>query len=254
MDQRKRKRQNRTGTLEVLYEDRCVAVVSKPCGMISVPYNSSYDRGSAVGVLEEEMRARGTYSYSHRPLAVHRLDRDTSGVMMFALGEKQRRVIMEGWQSMVKERLYRAVVEVPTGKDALSCPLLYKDAGIIDLPLLADRYGRTYVPRGNKRYVADEKGELISAMTHYKVICRGEKYMLLELSLDTGRKNQIRAHLAALHCPVAGDKWRGSRTNPYNRLALHARTLAFIHPETREVMRFEVKESARWMQDCKRSL
>lgn len=230
-------------SLKVLYQDRTLAVIVKPCGMLSVPNPSSPARGTVVGVMEEMMRKKGTYSYARRPLAVHRLDRDTSGVMMMALGEKWRRVIMDSWHNMVTERLYRAVVEMPHGA-AAACILLRQDNGVIDLPLAFDKGGRTYVPKRNQNIAS------VTARTHYKVLSRGKKYMLLELSLDTGRKNQIRSHLAAVGCPVAGDAWRGAHTNPYGRLALHARTLSFTHPQTGEAMHFEVPESGKWLMDC----
>lgn len=236
------------GGIQVLYQDKCLAVLVKPCGMLSVPHQGSDASRTAVGALEAMMRREGTYSYQRRPLAVHRLDRDTSGVMMMALGEKWRGVIMERWQTMVTERLYRAVVEVPRGKGAGECPLLRQDCGDIDLPLAMDKYGRAYVPRGisTSDYSTHHDTKLITALTHYRVLLRGHEYMLLELSLDTGRKNQIRAHVAALGCPVTGDEHRGARSNPLGRLALHARTLCFRHPQSGEIMRFEVSEPQSW--------
>lgn len=241
-----RRTTNSVKTFTILYQDRCLVVALKPSGMLSVPHPGADRCRTAIGVLEERLRKAGTYSYAHRPLAVHRLDRDTSGVMMFALGEKWRRIIMDSWQTMVTERLYRAVAQMPHGKQATECPLLKQDTGTIDLPLAEDKYGRTFVPSASNRLGSKGKTKLITARTHFKVLSRGKEYMLLELSLDTGRKNQIRAHLAALGCPIAGDEHRGAVKSPFGRLALHARTLAFIHPATGEQMRFEVPEDASW--------
>lgn len=243
----KRYRIEGKGDVKILYQDKVLVVVEKPCGILSVPYHGATCR-TVVGMVEDMMRRAGTYSYPHRPLAVHRLDRDTSGVMMIALGERWRKVIMDNWKSMVTQRLYHALVERPQGAKAASCPLLHQECGTIGLMLASDKYGRTFAVKANEQKTQTKgKGEkLITARTHYKVLLRGKEYMLVELSLDTGRKNQIRAHLSALGCPVAGDEVRGARTNPLGTLALRARTLAFIHPQTGKEMSFDCPESAKW--------
>jgi 23S rRNA pseudouridine1911/1915/1917 synthase len=220
--------------IRILYEDEFIAVIEKPCGILSVPYPGSKSR-TVQGVLEKIMRTRGDFSAFHKPFPVHRLDRDTSGVMMFALDEKTQKKIVSTWHKMVSERLYRAVAENPEKKfDELPF------AGTIDLPLAKNAYNVGYVPK------SAEKVETVKAVTHYKIILRGKTHTLFELSLDTGKKNQIRAHLSSLHYPLAGDENYRAKTDPFHRLALHARTLEFVHPRTGKKMRFEIPEPAEW--------
>ena len=226
--------------IQILFQDQNIAVINKSAGLLSVPYPGCRAK-TALGLLEESMRKRGTYSAGHRPFAVHRLDRETSGVMMFALNERAQKTIMDGWQTIVTERLYRAVAENPRGKKPLP------DSGTIDAPLAYNAYNQAYVPKGAARPGL----KTISARTHYKIIARSKQFTLFELSLDTGRKNQIRAHLASLDYPLAGDKNYRARTDRFGRLALHARTLEFVHPWTKEKVRFEVPEPAEWEKDCR---
>ena len=259
--------------IEVLYEDEWIAVIFKPSGMLSVPYPGSKAK-TALAVLEQIMRKKGSWAKNHRPFTVHRLDRDTSGVMMFALSEAAQKKIMDSWHKMVTERLYRAVAENPSGRNA---PKSLPDSGLIDDELAYNAYNVGFVPKpGDKpsfskltkqavknHYnksrseqsiyernltVKGGKAEFktITARTHYKVILRGKTHTLFELSLDTGRKNQIRAHLASKGYPLAGDENYRAKTNPFGRLALHARTLEFDHPFTHEHLKFEVAEPTEW--------
>ena len=221
--------------IHILYEDKDIAVIVKPSGLLSVPYSGNRAR-CAIDILEKIMRNRGTFSSCHRPFAVHRLDRDTSGVMMFALNEKIQKKIFASWHKMVTERLYIAVAENPCGKKNL-----LPDSGLIDADLAKTDYHYGYVPKSNAKNL-----ETVSARTHYKIILRGKTHSVFELSLDTGKKNQIRAHLASKGYPLAGDKNYWAKTNPFNRLALHAKTLEFFHPVTGEKMRFDVLEPAEW--------
>lgn len=219
-----------SGRITVLYMDQHIAVISKPCGLLSVPAPGRKEK-SAQGILESLMRRSGCYSARHRPFAVHRLDRYTSGVLLFALNEAAQQKIMGSWHGMVKSRLYRAVSENPRRN-----PL--PQSGIISAPLELNAYNQGYVPKSGGR---------ISARTHFAVIERGKVYTLFELELDTGRKNQIRAHLASKGYPIAGDKSHNARTNPFERLALHARTLSFLHPYNDKELRFEVEEPGDWL-------
>ncbi len=230
----------------ILFQDQNIAVICKSENLLSVPY-PGFRGKTALGLLEENMRKRGTYSSKHRPFAVHRLDRETSGVMMFALNERAQKTIMDNWQALVTERIYRAVAENPRGAKAA-----IPDNGTIDSPLAYNAYNQAFVPKGGANAAAS-KGwnfKTIPARTHYKIIARGARFTLFELSLDTGRKNQIRAHLASLGFPLAGDKNYRARTNPFGRLALHARTLEYTDPWTKERRRFEVPEPAEWEKAC----
>ncbi len=224
----------------VLFQDQNIAVICKSENLLSVPY-PGFRGKTALGLLEENMRKRGTYSAKHRPFAVHRLDRETSGVMMFALNERAQKTIMDSWQTMVTERLYRAVAENPRGR-ASALP----DEGTIDSPLAYNAYNIAYVPKGG----TDGKLKTVSARTNYKIIARGKQFTMFELSLDTGRKNQIRAHLSSLGFPLCGDKNYRAKTNPFGRLALHARVLEYVNPWTKEQQRFEIPEPPEWLRSC----
>lgn len=254
--------------IEILYEDQHLVVIYKPEGMLSCPYPGSHAR-TAQDTLEQIMRKKGTFSSNHKPLVVHRLDRETSGVMMFALTEAAQKKIMDNWHTMVTERLYRAVAENP--KDNF-----LPDSGLIDDEIAYNAYNVGFVPKKGDRpndnaektfsgsknrsgeksiyernlSVKNGKAEFktITARTHFKVIARGKKHTLFELSLDTGRKNQIRAHLASKGYPLAGDENYRASTDPFFRLALHARTLEFDHPFTGEHMKFEMEEPKEWLE------
>lgn len=233
--------------IEILYEDKDIVVINKASGLLSVPYPGSRVR-TAYSLLENIMRKKGTLSSSHHPCIVHRLDRDTSGVMMFALNENVQQKIMNTWHRMVSERLYHAVAENPRDEKKSLPP-----SGLIDDPLAQNAYHVGYVPSDSTgaKDSGGKKVETVPARTHYKIICRGTTHSLFELSLDTGKKNQIRAHLSSKGYPLAGDENYRAHTDPFHRLALHARTLEFTHPVTQEKMKFEVPEPEEWIEYVK---
>ena len=105
-------KKNSQNKIQILYQDKSIAVIFKAENLLSVPYEG-YHAKTALGLLEQIMRKNGTYSARHKPFAVHRLDRDTSGVMMFALNDNAKKIIMDGWQKIVTARTYRAVAENP---------------------------------------------------------------------------------------------------------------------------------------------
>jgi 23S rRNA pseudouridine1911/1915/1917 synthase len=266
-------------SFQIIFQDDYLAVVYKPAGLLSVSYPGGHGQ-TALDMLETAMRKQGTWNNGHHPFAVHRLDRDTSGVLMFALSYPAQQTIMNTWHTMVTERLYRAVGENQKSTKASTLPV----SGLIDAPLAQNAYHQSYVPTNIQKEKQQESTQashfnnaphtdthhhkkhrtapinskmpssqtsqlqLIPARTHYKVIEKGSVYTLFELSLDTGKKNQIRAHLAYLGYPLAGDTNYRANTNPFHRLALHARTLDFIHPYTGKKMHFEVPEPANWQQ------
>ena len=234
--------------IEILYIDQHLAVINKPSGLLSVPF-PGYKGKTAQSVLEEVLRKQGRANNHHKPFAVHRLDRDTSGVMMFALTAQAQKVIMDNWHKMVTERLYHALAEVP-GKNCKLPPLENETEGWITDDLSFNAHHVGYVKNGKGgpflRQAQDKLGSGIPARTHYKILQKGSRYALFELSLDTGKKNQIRAHLAAHGYPIAGDKEHRARTNPFERLCLHACTLEFVHPFSKELLSFEVPEPKEW--------
>lgn len=248
--------------LDILYEDNYIAVVNKSAGLLSVPtgngsrsYGGPSGQKTALDILEHIRRKRGLVHASFCPAAVHRLDRETSGVMMFALSKRTQKVIMDRWHTMVTSRLYRALAENPHNPSLLNA---LPERGLIDRPLVKNAFGRSYVPHdsrqtrfeNNKKKCRSALPEPYSqsARTHYRIIQRGKNYTLFELELDTGRKNQIRAHLSFLGFPIAGDAAYRAHTDPVHRLCLHARSLAFTHPFTGKHMHFEVHEPDEWAQ------
>ncbi len=227
--------------IEILYEDKDIVVINKPSGMLSCAYPGSKAR-TAEEVLEKIMRSKGTCSKNHKPYVVHRLDRDTSGVMMFALNETLQKKIMKTWHKMVTERLYVAVAENPRKKE-----MTLEESGLIDDELAQNSHHVGYV-----KHDENDNAKTVPARTNYKILVRGKTHSLFELSLDTGKKNQIRAHLSSKGYPLAGDENYRANTDPFHRLALHARTLEFNHPVTGEHMKFEVAEPAEWKEYVER--
>jgi RluA family pseudouridine synthase len=200
--------------LMLLYEDRDLLVADKPAGLLSIASGTEREK-TAYWVLAEYLRGKGE---KRRPAVVHRLDRDTSGLMVFAKSAEIKKKLMENWESAVTRRGYLALAEGEFPGNG---------EGVIDAPLGEDRGGRVVVKAGGKR-----------AVTRWKLLARRKGYSLLSLELETGRRNQIRAHLFSLGHPVAGDKKYGAKTNPLGRLALHAESLSFYHPADGRLMEF----------------
>jgi 23S rRNA pseudouridine1911/1915/1917 synthase len=205
--------------LLLLYEDRDILVVDKPAGLLSIAAGAEREK-TVYRILAEYLRKKGE---KRRPGVVHRLDRDTSGLMVFAKSGAVKKKFMESWGSTVAMRQYIALAEGKFPRKEDGGP----DEGIIDEPLGEDGGGRVIVKAGGKR-----------ALTRWKLLVRGKSFSLLSLELETGRRNQIRAHLFFLGYPIAGDKKYGAKTNPLGRLALHAETLSFYHPFDGRLMEF----------------
>lgn len=205
--------------LSILYEDRDILVVDKMSGLLTVSTEKVRDQ-TAYYLLNEYVR-RGNPKSKNRVFIVHRLDRDTSGVIVFSKNEKAKRYLQEEWQKFQKK--YYAVVHGS----------LSEKEGMITSSLAENRAHKVYS-------LADpKKGKL--ARTGYKVLRESSKYSLLEIDLLTGRKNQIRVHLSDKGCPVVGDKKYGLKEKGIKRLALHAASLTMLHPYSKEKMTFTAK-------------
>lgn len=233
--------------IEILHTDANIIVIYKPEGLLTVPY-AGYRGRTAQSVVEQILRKKGMYSQKYRPLPVHRLDRETSGVMMFATNERAQKLIMDLWHQMVKSRCYVALAENPLNFSKFG---ILPDCGIIDDPITYNAYNIGYVAdsireENNPLTKKSKNKNTVTARTHFKITARSKKYSLFELELDTGRKNQIRVHLSAKGYPIAGDETYRARTNPYNRLCLHARTLIYQDPWTDKEMKFEIPEPEEW--------
>lgn len=203
--------------IKIVYEDAYIIVIEKMQGLLSVNTDRQKER-TASSILNEYVQRSVK---SNRMYVVHRLDRDTSGLMMFAKDEKTQNTLRDHWQEIVTDRRYVAVV---IGE-------MEKDAGRVR-SWLTDRI--LYVSSSP----TDDGGK--EAITHYNTIKRANGYSLVELHLETGRKNQIRVHMQDLGHPIIGDGRYGlEEVNPIGRLALHAFKLCFYHPVTGELMQFE---------------
>lgn len=217
MTRAKNNREFRNPMLKLVYEDAYIIVVEKKEGLLSVSTERQKER-TAQHILNEYVKRSHRFN---RVFVVHRLDRETSGLMMYAKDEKTQNTLRDNWHDIVTDRRYVSIV---SGE-------MEKDYGTIE-SWLTDR--KLYV---SSSPVDDGEGKF--AVTHYKTIKRSNGYSLVELELETGRKNQIRVHMSDMGHPVIGDERYGSDCNPLGRLALHAFKLCFYHPVTGELMEFE---------------
>ncbi len=205
--------------ITVLYEDHDILVVDKTSGLLTMSTGKEGEK-TAYFLLTDYVR-KGNPKSKNRIFIVHRLDKDTSGVLVFAKTEKSKRSLQDHWQSF--EKKYSAVV---LGR-------LTEKEGIITSYLAENSIHKMYSVSN------PEKGAL--AKTGYKVLKESKHYSMLEIDLLTGKKNQIRAHFSEQSHPVAGDKKYGEKQKGIKRLALHAASLTLVHPHTKKEMTFEAK-------------
>jgi 23S rRNA pseudouridine1911/1915/1917 synthase len=205
--------------LNIIYEDADLIVIDKPSGVLTIASDTEKER-TVYHKLINYVRKTNP---ENRIFIVHRLDRDTSGVMLFAKNEEIKKIFQNGWKEIISERAYVAVVEgqVRQKEDTIKTWLLETKTKLM--------------------YSNSKPGEGLEAITHYKVLQSTTNYSLLEIHLKTGRKNQIRVHMKEIGHSVIGDLKYGSKINPIGRLALHAKILAFQHPITKKQMRFETE-------------
>jgi len=202
--------------IQLVYEDDDIIVINKGYGLLSMG-TDKVKEGTAYSILKDYVKWQNP---ANKLFIVHRLDRDTSGLMMFAKNIEAKEAMQHNWNNMVLNRKYLAVTE---GK-------VEQAEGTI----------RSYLAETSQYevYSTDNPDEGQLAVTRYKTLKCKNGYTLLEVELDTGRKNQIRVHLKDLGHPIAGDRKYGAKSSPIHRLALHAQTLRFIHPITRKEMNF----------------
>ena len=216
LDRSKHKKSLHCKELEIVFEDPYLFVVDKHPGLLSMSNNSRQQ--TVQTVLNRYLEKGGGRNTSH---LVHRLDRDTSGLMVYAKDVQTQQSLINGWQQLVSDRRYLALVkgefEQPRGRVQ---SWLTEDKKFITHSSPVDNGGKY-------------------AVTHYKVLTSSNGYSLVECELETGRKNQIRVHMADLGHPVVGDRKYGSDEDPMRRLGLHAYMLCFTHPVTGKHLRFE---------------
>lgn len=203
--------------LNIVFEDPYIIIIEKQAGLLSIATDTEKEQ-TAYSILSEHVKKRDP---KNRIFVLHRLDRDTSGVMMFAKSEKVQQLLQNAWKDVVLERSYVAVVE----------GLVTQEQGTITSWLTESKAFIMYSSR------TPNDGQ--KAVTHYKVLQKNKNYSLLEVILETGRKNQIRVHMKDIGHSVIGDKKYGATKHPIARLGLHARVLAFKHPITGEEVRYE---------------
>lgn len=229
--------------LKIVFEDEHLIVVDKPSGLPSVSTGKAADKTKDTGVfggrertaysiltdymhtqVKAEKLVTGEYTRKGRIWVLHRLDKGTSGLLMFAKDERTKELMQSKWNELILERRYVAVLE---GRPE------YDEGTIVSY--------LTENPKSLKMVSSQEQTkESLKAVTHYRIIDDNGNYTKLEFELETGRKNQIRVHCATdLECPIAGDEKYGAQSNPMKRLALHAQTLVFRNPYGGRIVRLK---------------
>lgn len=203
--------------MKIWHEDPSLLVVDKPEHLLSVATATERSE-TAYAYLIRYLRTRSPKS-RERVWIVHRLDREASGLMVFAKSEDVKRTLQRGWNKF--EKRYLAVVE---GQPP-------SERGVFRSNLDESSPAKVYSARQSEK--------TRPALTRYRVMKKNQARALVELTLETGRRNQIRVHLADAECPIVGDRKYDAKTNPARRLGLHASSLRFEHPSSGEAMKFE---------------
>jgi 23S rRNA pseudouridine1911/1915/1917 synthase len=203
--------------LKVVFEDPYIIVVEKQAGLLSIATDKEKDR-TAFRILSDQMKVTDPTA---RIFVVHRLDRDASGLLMFAKSWEVQQILQQNWKDDVIERTYAVVIEgnLAQDKGAITSWLKENAAHVM--------------------YSSPTPEDGLKAVTHFRVVKKNSEYSLLEVRLETGRKNQIRIHMKEQGHPIIGDKKYGAELNPISRLGLHARVLSFNHPVSGRQLRFE---------------
>lgn len=195
--------------LDILYEDKFIIIVNKPSNLLTVATDKEKDR-TLFSYVFDYLKQKNK---NNKVFIVHRLDKDTSGIVILAKDEKTKFYLQENW-----DKFKRNYVAIVNGK-------VKNKKGVIKSYLQETKTHLTYS-------VKDKNGKL--AITEYEKILENKQYTMLSLNLKTGRKNQIRVQLADMGNPIVGDKKYGIKKDPIRRMALVANTLEFIHPKTKE--------------------
>ncbi len=203
--------------MRLVYEDADLIVIEKGSGLLSMATDTEKNK-TAYSMLSEYVKR---FNPKNLIFIVHRLDRETSGLMMFAKSKQVQEILQKDWNNAIIERSYVVVVEgtVETPEGTITSWLKENKAMVM--------------------YSSQIPDDGMKAVTHYKVLKTDKQYSLLEVKLETGRKNQIRVHMKDFGYPVTGDKKYGAKQNPIGQMGLHARVLAFRHPGSGKAMRFD---------------
>ena len=196
--------------LDILYEDEYLIIVNKDEKLLTVS-NDKEKYNTLYRYVSNYVKSKNK---NNKVFIVNRLDKDTSGIVIFSKNKVIKEKMQSNWNDIVKLRKYIAIVEGVTEK-----------SGII----------KSYLNENSEHIIySSDNGKL--AITEYKLIKTNNKYSMLDITLYTGRKNQIRVHMKDIHHPVVGDKIYSSNSNPLNRLALHSNQVSFIHPVTQKII------------------
>ena len=202
--------------LDIIYEDKEIIVINKPTKQLCISTNKEH-----IHTLYSEVIA---YVKKQNPknkiFIVHRLDKDTSGLILFAKNEKIKRMLQDNWDKLAINREYIAVVDGVMSKNKETLKDYLKESKTLQV------------------YVTDDTKNGKLAITNYEVLKHNKVYSMLKVNISTGRKNQIRVQLANINHPIVGDKKYKARNNPLGRLALHANKLEIINPITKKNMVF----------------
>lgn len=200
-------------TLPILYEDSDILVIDKPYGLLTVATGKNEDI-TAYRLASAYVKTQNT---KNKIFVVHRLDKDTSGVLLFAKSERAKENYQSKWNELVSDRTYVAIVEgQPTRKSGTIKSFLQQN-------------------KTNHMYSTSSGQE---AITKYEVIKETENNSILKVNIETGRKNQIRVHMSDMGNPIIGDKKYNAKTSPLKRLGLHAYRLIVMNPKTKKNMTF----------------
>lgn len=203
--------------IHVVHEDDALIVVEKPAGLLTVATDT--DKTDTLFVrLNKYLRGIGAAD-ANRALVVHRLDRETSGLVLFAKTIEAQRLLQAAWPEV--EKIYLAIVVGRPEPERGTVTSYLTETTALQV------FSNDHRTPGGRL-----------ATTHYRLLQSRGNFSLLEVRLETGRKHQIRVHLAGLHCIIAGDRRYGAKLDPCRRLALHAHTLTFAHPTTGERLTF----------------
>lgn len=203
--------------LPIIFENNDLIVINKPSGLLSIASDNEKGR-TAFRMVNDYLQQKDK---RNRIYVVHRLDEDTSGVLVFAKNPQIKDALQENWNDIVKSRRYYAVVEGTLEKKEDRLINYLKENSL------------------NLMYVTSDKKNGKKCITNYKVIRSNNLYSLLDINIESGRKNQIRVQLGNINHHVIGDDKYGEPSNPINRLGLHAYELSFINPLTNKLMTFK---------------
>ncbi len=203
--------------ISIVFEDEDLVVIDKHAGVLSIATKKE-KKQTAFSLLSNHVKRKNP---ANKIFVVHRLDRDTSGLMMFAKSERIKRILQDTWHTTVTERTYIAVTEGPVEEPEGVITSYLKESKALIV------------------YSSQNPNDGRKAATHYQTIKSNKKYSLLKVNLETGRKHQVRVHMQDLGHSIVGDKKYGSTIDPIGRLALHSSVLAFTHPITGEHLHFE---------------